>query len=109
MRPAAGLAAAAARARAGLEARLEPFTRRAAAKPGLPRILCFVAAGLAGFAVFAGAWSVRAVLRPAGPAAVVARLARRGHATARIARRTRLAQDAVRLLLLPGLEGVHER
>jgi hypothetical protein len=105
----AGPEFAAARAWATLEARLEPFTKRAAARPGLPRILCIAAAALAGLAIFAGAWSVRALFRPAGPAVVVARLARRGQATAHIARRTRLAQDAVRLLLQPDLEGAHGR
>jgi hypothetical protein len=90
-----------ARALAVLDVRLQVLAQRAATQPRLPQALLVVAALLAGLVIFTGLWSLVLMLRPSEPAGVVSRLARRGHATARIARETRLAQDAVRLLLEP--------
>jgi hypothetical protein len=90
-----------ARALAALDVRLQPLAQRVATQPRLLQVLHVLAAVLAGLAVFTVLWSVALMLRPPAPAGVVSRLARRGHATARIARETCLAQDAVRLLLEP--------
>ncbi len=48
-------------------------------------------------------------LGPRGPRRAVLTMARRGRATAEIARRTRLSQDAVRTLLRPAREGTRLR
>ena len=92
-----------ARALAVLDVRLQVLAQRVATRPRLLQVLPVMAAVLAGLAVFTGLWSVALMLRPRAPAGAVSRLARRGHPTARIARKTRLAQDAVRLLLAPEL------